>query len=499
MKNNVLKYLIIAVVISFISKNALAQDDYEKWLRKENERISTYISNEDKAFADFLEKEWKQFKLSQGFKFDNKPKPENIPKLDTAEDIVIEAEFKNLPAIKVPVQKVEKKPIQEEIKDRSPSIETLKEVPSAFIKIDFDFYGSEQLIRIPDSFREKLQGKLDNKSISNYWKVLSAENTEAVLNQIENSVRKMKLNDWGTLIFTNSLAKAIHPNNRNEQHILVWYLLNKLGYKTKICYSNDITYLVVPSRNKIFSISMLPSDIDNEKNYIFDLSDISHQVKGNIYTYEGDYPKANKLFEMEINSPLQINNIENEKELKFSYQTNDYKVPVKYDSGNIKFFKDYPYTNLEVYFNSKVNTPTQTSLLNSLQQIIKDKSEPIAANMLLRFVQTAFGYKTDDMNFGREKPLFTEETLYYSDSDCEDRAVLFSYLVKNLLGLDVIGLDYPGHVATAVNFNVSVPGDNLMYKGETYTICDPTYINAYIGMAMPEVKGLQLENIIELK
>ncbi len=81
-----------------------------------------------------------------------------------------------------------------------------------------------------------------------------------------------------------------------------------------------------------------------------------------------------------------------------------------------------------------------------------------------------------------------EETLYYPASDCEDRSILFAFLVKNLLGMDIIALDYPGHIATAVKFRSNINGDSVQYNGSRYVICDPTYINADAGMAMPEFK-----------
>jgi hypothetical protein len=99
-------------------------------------------------------------------------------------------------------------------------------------------------------------------------------------------------------------------------------------------------------------------------------------------------------------------------------------------------------------------------------------------------VQTAFEYKKDYVQFGIEKPLFAEETLFYPYSDCEDRSVLFAYLIRSLIGLEVIGLDYPGHIATAVKFCTEVKGDIINHNGENYLICDPTYINANIGQCM---------------
>ena len=118
-------------------------------------------------------------------------------------------------------------------------------------------------------------------------------------------------------------------------------------------------------------------------------------------------------------------------------------------------------------------------------------SELEAVNFLLRFVQTAFDYKTDDQQFGKEKYLMLEETLHYPSSDCEDRSIFFSFLVKNLLHLDVVGLDYPGHIATAVKFNSDLSGDLISYNGYNYLICDPTYINANAGMVMPQFKNIE--------
>ncbi|MFO7889011.1 MAG: hypothetical protein R6V04_01590 [bacterium] len=79
-------------------------------------------------------------------------------------------------------------------------------------------------------------------------------------------------------------------------------------------------------------------------------------------------------------------------------------------------------------------------------------------------------YKNDTEQFGRGKPFFTEEPLFYPHSDCKDRSVLFAYLVKNLISLKVIGLDYPGYIPNAVQFHTDIPGDYVTYQGEQYLI-----------------------------
>jgi len=85
---------------------------------------------------------------------------------------------------------------------------------------------------------------------------------------------------------------------------------------------------------------------------------------------------------------------------------------------------------------------------------------------LINFVQTAFDYKTDGDQFGYEKPFFVDELFYYPYSDCEDRAVLYSYLVRTLMGLDVVLLEYPNHMATAVCFDENIDGDYVTVGGK---------------------------------
>ena len=104
---------------------------------------------------------------------------------------------------------------------------------------------------------------------------------------------------------------------------------------------------------------------------------------------------------------------------------------------------------------------------------------------MLNWVQTAFVYEYDDKVWGHDRAFFAEESLYYPYCDCEDRSILLSRLVRDLLGLKVVLVYYPGHLATAIHFTNDVRGDYLVLSGQRYTVCDPTYIGANIGMTMP--------------
>lgn len=150
-----------------------------------------------------------------------------------------------------------------------------------------------------------------------------------------------------------------------------------------------------------------------------------------------------------------------------------------------------------IYARQALETPCYHELIPQLQKAIQNKTETEAANILLNWVQTGFEYKTDNEQFGFEKPFFKEEVIYYPYSDCEDRSILFSYLIKQMLHLDVVLLYFPGHLATAVRFNNTVKGDYVQVNGEKYIICDPTFVGAEIGRCMPNFKTVSFD-VIEI-
>ena len=116
--------------------------------------------------------------------------------------------------------------------------------------------------------------------------------------------------------------------------------------------------------------------------------------------------------------------------------------------------------------------------------------------MLLNYVQTGFEYEYDDKVWGHDRAFFAEETLYYPYCDCEDRAILYSRLVRDLLGLDVVLVYYPGHMCTAVNFPDGAHGDYVVLDGKPFTISDPTYIGAPIGATMPGMDNKRAKVIL---
>ena len=159
---------------------------------------------------------------------------------------------------------------------------------------------------------------------------------------------------------------------------------------------------------------------------------------------------------------------------------------INISTNMIELFRTYPQVDIAVYANARPSSVFCYSVEKVFRPYLHSLTTVEAVELLLAYVQYGFDYATDDEQFGFEKPFFCEENYYYPQNDCEDRSVLFSFLVRHLLHLDVVLIDYPGHIATAVHFPMEVKGEAVKYNGKRYVICDPTYIGAPIGLEMDD-------------
>ena len=75
----VLDSLLILGAVGFVTGLSLAQDTYDDYLKQQQAEFRRFISEQDIAFADFLEMEWKEFRSSQGLARDTVSKPDVPP------------------------------------------------------------------------------------------------------------------------------------------------------------------------------------------------------------------------------------------------------------------------------------------------------------------------------------------------------------------------------------------------------------------------------------
>lgn len=322
---------------------------------------------------------------------------------------------------------------------------------------------------------------LNENAIADAYEALCNSDYKPLLADCAQIRKDLRLNDWGVFTLVRQVADT-YCGTANESIVMQQFLLNEMGYKARMARKakEDKMMLFVATDCSIYAHPYITL---NGQNY-YNLSGNNEQCQ--FYMCQKDSPKAKNSVGMQLKeAPLFPGTV-----VSSTHQAKGSaaRVTVDVPKALMDFYKDYPQCDYSVYFNAPVNAAMENRILSSLAPLVQGRNEADAANILINFVQTAFQYQTDGQQFGYEKPFFVEELFYYPYSDCEDRAMLFSYLVRKLLGLDVVLLDYPEHIATAVRFNGNVSGDYLMVNGRKYTVCDPTYIGASIGMTMPRYK-----------
>lgn len=322
---------------------------------------------------------------------------------------------------------------------------------------------------------------LNENAIADAYEALCNSDYKPLLADCAQIRKDLRLNDWGVFTLVRQVADT-YCGTANESIVMQQFLLNEMGCKARMARkaTEDKMMLFVATDCSIYAHPYITL---NGQNY-YNLSGNNEQCQ--FYMCQKDSPKAKNSVGMQLKeAPLFPGTV-----VSSTHQAKGSaaRVTVDVPKALMDFYKDYPQCDYSVYFNAPVNAAMENRILSSLAPLVQGRNEADAANILINFVQTAFQYQTDGQQFGYEKPFFVEELFYYPYSDCEDRAMLFSYLVRKLLGLDVVLLDYPEHIATAVRFNGNVSGDYLMVNGRKYIVCDPTYIGASIGMTMPRYK-----------
>lgn len=488
----------ITLIVLILSNYCFSQTEYPKWLKRQKKEYNDFISKEDKEFVKYLKEGWKQSDLNKGLKAFPEPKPENIPSISSDKQKTLpnvrNLKSKNyLPADAIKTQIIDKL-------DNNPSPMKINEVTEINaniaisnldmktnnMSVDIDYYSCPIKYYYNFGLRIYLNKKINSESIANWWAKMSSADYKSCLVQAQYYREKLKLNDWAFIKLLYSYAKNIYPNTENERNLFIWYMMNKSGYMVRVCYSDRKIGLLVASKNKIFGQSFYSQNGIDYHFYTVSLDKSEKTLSGSVHIYREDFPGSDKPVDMSIITSPELSSSIGTRDINIQYGNSNYFVRVSYNKSDIEFFRNYPQINYGAYFKAPLSDSAKSSLLPVLKKYITGLDEHNAANFLLHFVQYATKYKTDDSQFGREKTFFPEESLYYEYSDCEDRAILFAYLIRNLLSLKVIGLDYPNHISTAVYFNEDVKGSYINYDDQKYIICDPTYIGAEVGMAMPQ-------------
>ena len=466
-----------------------AIDEFESFTQQASQEYDKFRRQANEDYAKFMEQAWKMFETQPAVEPPAKPKP-TVPLVD------------NTPSpTPTPTPEGDTRPTVEPVRipdpvalpqlprpdwsqgaERPQPMEPIvpNAVPMTAAQNVF-LYGSPFAFHLENEQQLKLKDASE-KSVSKMWKQLSDPSFDHIIAECLQQRDKRNLCDWAYVRLTQQVAEKQCGQGTNEAVVMQMYLLTQSGYQMRIGRddANHLT-LLVGSKEQIYRYKYFV--MDGIKFYLID----RNFNKRGLSIFDHAFPKEKSLSLVLTQPDLQVD--KTEKRTITSKRYPDVSVTVQTNRNLMDFYNDYPLSsNWDYYSKASFSQVVKESMYPALRQAIKGKSELEATNILLNFVQTGFQYKTDGEQFGYERPLFPDESLYYPYCDCEDRSILFSCLVRELLGLEVVLLDYPEHIATAVCFNEPVKGAYFVLDGKNFVISDPTYIGANVGECAPKYR-----------
>ncbi|WP_163629089.1 hypothetical protein [Paludibacter sp. 221] len=476
-------------LFSFILSSNAQNSSYEDFKKNSNQKQSEFKEKSDtnycsfrdkvnKEYAEFMRQSWERYSSSPAIAMPKLPDfvtPPVAPKGYTPTNNLLTPD--SIIGVRKPY--IHPEPIE-------PVIHVDSHTPSPYI---FKFYNTECTVNWHNSRQFALKN-LTEEEIAKTWVKLSDSSLDNTIADCLVLREQLDLCDWAYIQLIKDMSESFYNSAAsNEATLLQMYILTQSGYKVRIARSNNRLLLLLPSEHTLYGYSYI--SIDNEKYFVLDKS-----FRGNLEICTVTYPNEKRM-SLQMDKLPKLDAIPTKERYFASKHYPEIKTNICTNQNLIDFYNDYPISHWSFYAKASLSETIKNELYPVLRNAIKGKSKKDAANMLINFVQTAFEYQTDEEQFGYERPLFPDETFFYPYSDCEDRAILYAVLVKDLLGLEVVLLHYPAHLATAVCFNDNTAGDYLIIDDERFLVCDPTYIGASVGQAMPKYKNVKM-NIIKI-
>lgn len=461
------------------------QQEFDNYKTQRKSNFDAYRDSLNRRYADFLEQKWEQYALQKPEPQIKNPIP-RPPRFEQSQTIPVPENIRGIlpPTVSKPEP------------DRLPEVPQVRPQPGrpSPATIDAVFFGTDICLSDLHFTRPRLGGA-DEKSVADYWRALIDIPYVEIIDDALRIKDELNLNGWGIYQLLQTVLRTYVPDcTENERVIFTVFALNQMGYRAKIGRSGNDLISLIAFANQVTNCMYFMYGGNTQLRYY--TVNPQHKHLSLVQTCSAEYTDGLSLMNLDVESSPEFAEAPSTKMLACDGRT----YAMRFNANIVDFYRYYPCIEFSAYALADLDPLLAESIDSELRPHLAGLSQLEQVDFLLELVQFAFDYKTDDDQFGYEKFFFAEETVASTFSDCEDRAIFFSQLVRRLTGMPVALIYYPGvHLAAAVRFDdQSIIGDYVTVDGAKYLICDPTYIGASAGNAMPQLSGSSVE-IIKLE
>lgn len=347
-----------------------------------------------------------------------------------------------------------------------------QEHPAAFVR----FFGDSIPVQTSALQRVEPSASVSQKTLDDFYRHMEMSAAKSLTHDLMSFRDRHQLNDWLYYQLIRRTAQLISPKAEHYDRYTLykWYFLLASGYDVRIAMHEHRLLMYVQSDDKIFDIPLFQKD--GKQFVCLNIHDFGPVNMEAVPLRPMECPGIGmkRPFQYQVRQiPSFRQEAYEEKELVFYYHDREDRFRIRLNPEWNALFTNYPSLDFEDYFNIPMGQLTYNSLIPVLKNKVRKMKPAKGVDYLMQFTRHAFPYENDLQSFGKEKRLSPEQTLFYQYSDCDDRAALFYYLVKEIYNLPMIALMYPDHITIAVAFDQPI-GDPIVYSGRAYTICEPT-------------------------
>ena len=337
----------------------------------------------------------------------------------------------------------------------------------------FDFYGHTVTTQSDQYLFNLRLVALNQKEISQKLALLRSGSISSTAKSLKRSGTFYNLDDVGlSLLIDKYSQKVAGENRKNEKNFIKYALLKELGYDVLLTRTNGTLnclgntsfkpgrYIYINYANKVYK----DLDFTNRKNYPKHLIFMDDKLTYKVIS-------KNSLIQPKINANLSSKSIQ----VNFGFQTHSYQALS--NASLTEYLGDLPLFNVGYSFTRiALSKEINRSLISNLKRTVDTLPKIEAVKYLLAFTQQVSPYGSDYDKYGEERYYYPEQTIMAKTADCEDKAMLLSYLAKRLLNINSVALYFENdeHLSLALE----IPGYNapnsFIYKNKRYVSCEPT-------------------------
>ena len=464
---------------SFEQFNARRQERFDKFKEQKRKEFEEFRRKRNEEFAKYMRKDWERIEPSP---IVPRPKEEPVPPVVAPIDGDNPINPKPLPFDEVvPIPEPEPQP---------QPIDPIEEVPVTptdppVSYVHFTFYGTREKVRFDKNSTLHLSN-INENVIADAWMLFSGESYTNLIYDCLHIRENRKLCDWAYLKMLEQMSESVYGKGSNESVLLMAYVYCQSGYKMRLATDGVKLYMMFASNHIIYNWNYYK--LDGENYFVF------NNKTGDVRICNQKYPKEQSM-SLAIPQGQTLDFVAANGTTHKSRRNPEIDITVGANKNMLDFYSSYPtsmygdnfVTRWALYANTPMPANISEKVYHELRQVINGKSQLDAVNCILNWVQTGFEYEYDDKVWGEDRAFFPEESLYYPYCDCEDRSILFTRIIRDLLGLKCILIYYPGHLAAAVELTEAHnAGDYIEYNGHRFYISDGTIIGygAPVGQTM---------------